>query len=178
MKTDSTLMLKIVAGAVVALFVLDKVIIEPVFHSWGEQGDRIADLHKQVDKGQKLLDREKILRGTWEDMMHANLPAEVSAAEDEAFKAVARWAGSSRITFTNLTKEWQTADNYKTLDFRISANGSQAQIGRFLYELETDHMPVSLDECEITTRDARGTQLTLTAHFSFLRLPEPDKNNR
>ena len=178
MKADRTLILKIGVASSLALLVLDMFVIEPAFHSWGEQTTRIAALKTQVDNGQKLLDREKALRDHWGDMMRANLPEEVSAAEDQAFKAVARWAGTSQITFTNLTKEWQTTDNYKTLDFRISANGSQAQIGRFLYELETDHMPVSLEECEITTRDARGTQLTLTAHFSFLRLPEPDNNKR
>jgi hypothetical protein len=175
MKTEQrTLMLKIAAGAGAALWLLDMFVIEPAYHSWNDQSDRIAALRTEVDNGQKLIDRENALRQHWADMMHANLPEEVSAAEDEAFKAVARWAGASQITFTNLTKEWQTNDTYKTLDFRISANGDQASIGRFLYELESDSMPVSLEECEITTRDAHGSQLTLTAHFSFLRLPETE----
>ena len=179
MKADRTLMLKIAAAGGAALLLLDWFVIEPAYHSWSEQTDRIAALRTQIDNGQKLLDREKALRDHWGDMMRANLPAEGSAAEDEAFKAVARWAGTSQITFTNLTKEWHDpGEGYKTLDFRISANGDQASIGRFIYELESDSMPVSLEECEITTRDARGSQLTLTAHFSFLRLPETGNNTR
>ena len=36
--------------------------------------------------------------------------------------------------------------------------------------MESDKVPVNLDEFEISTRDDRGAQLTMTARFSFLRL--------
>jgi len=60
----------------------------------------------------------------------------------------------------------------------LAATGSQAALSRFLYELESDSsVPVNLEECELTTRDARGSQLTLTARITFLRLKEPSKNS-
>jgi hypothetical protein len=67
--------------------------------------------------------------------------------------------------------QWQdNSDNAKTLEFRATATGTQASLGRFIYEMETDKIPVSLEEYEITTRDEHGAQLTMTARFTFLRL--------
>ena len=59
----------------------------------------------------------------------------------------------------------------RRLEFTISINGDQASIGRFIYEMENDSIPVSLEKCDITSHDTRGAQLTLAATFSFLRLP-------
>jgi Tfp pilus assembly protein PilO len=103
--------------------------------------------------------------------VRANLPTEVSAAENEAFQAIGRWATVSGITFSSLAPQWQTHDEgYDTFECRATATGTQAQLARFIYELESDKVPVSLDEFEITTRDEHGQQLTMTARFSFLRM--------
>jgi len=180
MKTDRTLMLKIAAGAAVGLLLLDWVIIEPVFNRWADQSGRIAALRKQVTDGQKLLDQENTLRNQWTVMTRENPPADNSTAEDAEFKAIARWERDARVVFTSLTKQkaWEhhgdsqhPDQRYDTLEFTISVNGDQASIGRFIYEMESDTIPVDLKSCEITTRDPRGAQLTLAATFSFLRLP-------
>jgi hypothetical protein len=163
--------LKFGAIGMFALLLLDFVVIEPAFAQWKAQSDRIQDLREKVERGQELLDREQTIRSRWTRMQHANLPTEVAAAESQAFQAIARWARVSGITFASLTPQWQDHDEgYQTLECRASATGSQAELSRFIYELETDKLPVSLEECEISTRDERGEALTMTAQFSFLRM--------
>jgi Tfp pilus assembly protein PilO len=163
--------LKIGAISVVGLWLLDFIVITPVVNSWGEQSDRIAALRQKVDRGQQLLDRQDSIREHWARMVGANLPAEVSAAEDVAYQAIGRWAAASGISFASLTPQWQDHDEgYQTFECRASATGTQASLSRFIYEMETDKVPVNLDEFEITTRDDRGALLTMTARFSFLRL--------
>src|SRR5450432_805341 len=168
MKTEQRqTLLKIVAGAIVGLFLLDYMVISPATARWHDQRERIAALREKVQRGQQLLDRENSIRTKWAEMQRANLPKDAATAENAAYKAVARWVGASRISITNLTPQWQNhEEGYDTLECRIAANGDQVSLGRFIYELEIDPMPVNFAECEITTRDPHGTQLTMTGRFN------------
>ena len=178
MKTDRRqLLLKITLAAVAGLFLLDSLVIEPAFHAIGNQIDRIKDLRDKVQRGSQLCARGPSLRDRWAEMLRANLPAD---ADPVTYKAWDRWVRESQISVTSFVpqSQWQTHDEgFETLECRAVAIGSQAALGRFLYELESDtSVPVNLEECEFTTRDPRGSQLTLTARITFLRLKETPKN--
>ena len=131
-------------------------------------------LREKVRQGRQLSERAPSLRERWAGMQKANLPDEESAAENVAVKALNRWERDSQISLSGYTSQWQShEDGFKTFECRVTANGTQATFGRFLYELESDTtLPVSLEECELATRDARGGQLTLTARITFLRLKD------
>ena len=164
-------LLKIGAAAVAGLFLLDRVIVTPATASWSAQSDRIHALEQKVQRGHQLLDRQNGIRSRWDQMVRANLPTEVSAAESKAFQAIDRWARTAGVSFSSLTPQWQHYDaGYDTLECRASITGAQPALGRFVYELETDSIPVNLQEFEMTTRDDRGALLTMTARFSILRL--------
>ena len=172
-------LLPIVAGLCAGLWVLDYAIIEPTLHAWSEQGERIAALQKKVDSGNKLLSREKIIRDRWAEMEHANLPGDDSAAMSEAINAMARWKLASGIGLPSLTPPQQAREDngYDDFEYRATVTGTEASVGRFLYEMETDPIPVNLQECEIASRDPKGEGLTLTARFSFARLTADNGNN-
>ena len=154
------------------LVMLDYVIIEPAIRSWSDQSDRIAVLQKKVDRGQSLLDREDRIRNLWAAMLRANLPPDDSDAEAAAFNDMNRWKIDSGITITSLAPTWQAHedDGYDTFECRAAGTGDQVSIGHFLFDLGTDALPCNLEECEISTRDAHGQQLTMTARFSFARI--------
>jgi hypothetical protein len=44
--------------------------------------------------------------------------------------------------------------------------------------METDALPVNLEDCELGARDNQGSQLTLTARVTFLRLKEAETSSR
>lgn len=168
---DRKTLLMVAAGAVLGLALLDYVVIEPAFQSWHEQGDRIDALSAKVDRGEKLLARETQTRARWAQMQRANLPADNAAAENIAYRAIGRWEADSGITPTSFNPQWQEHDEgYDTYECRVAAVGNQASLAKFIYDLEVDPAPVSLEECEISTRDTHGSQLTMTARFSFIRL--------
>lgn len=172
---DRQTLLKIGAGVGIGLVLLDLVVIEPAIHRWNDQSDRIAALQKKVDRGQSLIDREDRIRNLWAAMLRANLPADNSAAEAAAFTDMNRWKIDSGITITNQAPNWQSHedDGYDTFECRASGTGDQVSIGHFLFDLGVDTLPCNLEECEISTRDAHGQQLTMTARFSFARI-SPD----
>ena len=172
-------LLKIGVGAVVGLFLLDRLVITPAFASWKEQGERLTKLREQVQRGRQLVAREKSLRSRWEDMQRTDMPDDVSVAENEVFQAIGRWTLDSHVTFTNLVPQWRAGeDGCEMFECRASATGDQATLGRLLYEIETDPLPAHVEECELAARDAKGQQLTLTMRFSFVRLVEGGKKNR
>ena len=172
-------LLKVVAGACAGLFALDSFVVEPALHAWSEQGERIAALQKKVDTGNKLLARETIIRDHWAEMKRANLPDDDSAAMSEAINAMARWKLASGIGLSSVTSPQQAREDsgYDDFEYRATVTGTETSIGQFLYAMETDPIPVNLQECEIATRNPKGDELTLTARFSFARLSAADANN-
>jgi hypothetical protein len=171
--------LKLVTGAVVGLFLLDRFVITPAITHWNERSERIAALRKNVQRGRQLIERERSIRDKWNEMLRTDLPDDGSVAENEVFKAMGRWAQESHINFSSLTPVWKShQEGYDTFECRATAAGDQASLGRLIYELETDPLPARLESCELATRDAKGQQLNLTVAFSFIRLSEMARNTR
>lgn len=170
-------LLKIGVGAVVGLFLLDRMILTPAFASWKEQGERLTKLREQVQRGRQLVAREKSLRTRWDEMLRTDMPDDVSVAENEVFQAIGRWTLDSRVNFTNLVPQWRAGEEgCETFECRASATGDQATLGKLLYEIETDPLPAHVEECELSA--SKGTQLTMTMRFSFVRLVEGGKKGR
>jgi hypothetical protein len=169
---DRQQLLKIVAIGMVGLLLLNWIVITPAWNAWKAQSERISTLQDKVDHGRQLREREKNIRTKWAEMQRTDLAEDDSTAVNDAWKAVARWAVSSKITITSATPQWRAHDDdgYTAYECRIAANGDQISLSRFLYEMEVDPAPVALQECEIATRDAKGQQITLGARFSFIRL--------
>ncbi len=165
-------LLKIVAGTCIGLLLLNYAVLNPALAAWSAQSDRIAALQKKVVRGRTLLERETLIRNHWAAMLRENMSADNSTADNDAFKAISRWTTDSNITLSSITPQFQAHDDggYDAFEYRLSAVGDQVAVGRFLYDLGTDAMPCSLEECEITTRDGHGSQLTLSARFSFVRI--------
>lgn len=167
------MMLKIGAGVCGGLLVLNYVVIGPATDAWNAQSDRIAAIRKKVTHGQQLVDREHATRGRWAAMQRTDLPADNSAAEEAVFKAIGRWTTASKVIFTNLAPLWHThEEGYDTLEFRATATGDQASLGRLMYELESDPLPVRLEEAEVSARDPKGQGLSAALRFTFVRLNE------
>lgn len=172
-------LLKIGVGVVAGLFLFDRVILGPATSAWKTQGERLTDLRAKVQRGRQLLEREKSLQGRWAEMLRTDLAEDASAAENEVFKAVGRWARDSRVNFTSLTPQWRNHESgYDTFECRATAVGDQASIGRLIFEIETDPLPARVEDCEITTRDAQGKQLGLSLRFSFVRINEGAKTGK
>lgn len=172
--------LKIIVGAVVGLLALDYLVLSPTIAAWKKQSERLGVLRQKVERGRQLVEREKSIRSRWEEMQRADLHDDSSAAENDVFKALNRWARESRISFTSLTPQWRAHEDsgYDTFECRATATGDQAALGRLLYEIETDPLPAHVEDCEMVTRDPQGKQLTLSLRFSFVRIAAVGKGGK
>ena len=180
MQSDRRILyLKIAVGAVVGLFLLDKLVISTAIGAWKEQTVRLAAIREKVYRGRQLVERERSLRDRWAEMQRTDLPDDGSTAETDVFKAIGKWARDSRVSFSNLTPQWRShEEGYDTFEFRATAAGDQVSLGRLIYEIETDPLPARIDECELTSRDNQGQQVGLTLKFSFVRIAEGGRSGR
>jgi hypothetical protein len=164
-------LLTIAAIAVAALFAGDKLLLTPLINAWKARAARVAELRLQVEDGQAMLNREKVVRTRWEQLRRSTLPSNTSAAEQSFFNTVDRWARDSRVTVNALTPQWKRdAKDYLTLQCRIDASGNLGTLSRFIYNIERDPMAVHLQSLEVGARDKDGQVLSLALQISGLVL--------
>ena len=176
--TKQQRLLAVVAIAMVALFMADKLFFTPLTASWKARSARIAKLKEQVRDGAESLKRETVVREQWEHMRTNTLSSAKPEAESQMLKAFERWAQAGEVAVSSIRPQWKEAeDDYKTIECRADVAGSLPALARFLYQIERDPMGVKVDTLELTTRDNEGAKLALVVQVSGLLLnpPKPKK---
>ncbi len=173
---DRRRLLMIAALGLVGLLALDRLVVAPGLRAWRAQSARLAALREDVNQGTMLADREALLRGRWAEMRDASLPLDPADAEEVVLQAIGRWARGNGVVITDLIPRWRPhPDGHQVLECRASAQGSLVSLARFLHALETDPLPIRLEQFDLAARDDRGQQLTLNARFSGLQVPAAER---
>ncbi len=164
-------LLIIVAGAVFGLLIADALIFTPLTKSWQARAKRITELRKQVDAGEKLLQRADALQSRWAQMQKNALPNNNSAAEQQVLTAFDKWSQDARISVNSITPQWKRdRDELQTLECRVDAAGTVGTLAKFLYNVEHDPMALKIESVEISTRDKDGQNISLGLQVSGLVL--------
>jgi hypothetical protein len=163
------------AIAAIVLFAGDRLILAPLLKAWNGRATRIADLHKNINRAQTMLQREQLprssIRSRWEGMSRNTLTNNPSAAEQQVFKAVDLWAQNSGVMISAVTPQWKhDSDDYMTFECRVDAAGDLGKLSRFLYSAERDPMALKFELVELGARDKEGQQLSLGLQLSALVL--------
>lgn len=169
--------LLILTLGLLALWVGDLVVIEPLI-KWGKsRQSQIAELRQEVKQGKSLIRRETVIRNEWDHIRSNALANDSSQAEQQVLKAFSNWAGDSGVNVNSITPQWQNdQEDYSTLDCRVEASGTLETLSRFLYEIENDPMPLQLETVSLTSSDDKGQSLNLALQISGLALvPQSQK---
>ena len=159
----------------ISLLFGDKLIVSPLIHLWKTHSERITLLQQSLEKGSFLIDRADAIQRMWQDMKKRSLAQEKPNAENQVLNSVNDWARNSGLSVVSLKPRWIESDGQSLqLECRLSATGDMRSLMRFLYEIESDSLALWLEDVEITTRDARGAELDLTARFSGLIVMEEE----
>ncbi len=164
--------LMIVAGAGLALLVLDSILFTPLTNLWQAHSAEIARLQKSVTEGRSLIARSAQLDRVWTEMQNNALPKDAAQAEQDVISAFDRWGRANNIELGSIRPQWKrgATERYSLLECRVDATGSLATLSRFLYELERSPLALRVDSIELTSRDDGGQRLTLGLVVSGLRL--------
>ena len=173
-------LLIILAVTAIALFAGDQLILSPLLKIWNGRATRIADLRKNISRGNSMVQREQLpgqsIRRRWEQMSRNALPNNTSAAEQQVYKAIDLWAQNSGVAISAITPQWKhDSDDYMTFECRVDAAGDLGKLSRFLYSVEQDPMALKLELVELGARDKEGQQLSLGLQLSGLVLNTPTR---
>lgn len=165
----------LIAAAVTAvgLLVADRFVLTPLTALWKAQAEESGELAKQIADGALLVERATTLEERWKEMRRRSLPKSTSDAEDKLLNAVGKWAEDVSLQVDSIAPRWVMSEKEGSrLEVRLSAKGDMESIARFLHRLETDSLPVKLEDVELRPRDEKGQEMTLDARFSGIVLPE------
>jgi Tfp pilus assembly protein PilO len=159
-------------AAVVALWLCDMIVFEPLGKEWSARSTQIRDLSLKVKDGNSLIKSEARLRGRWGDMRTNALAADPSLAGQQVIAAFDNWSRSSGAEVTSIMPQWKNdATNYMTFNCRVEANGTMSALSQFLYDIEKGPMALKLDSVELSSQKSdTGEQLTLGLQISGLAL--------
>lgn len=164
--------LVIAAGAVVALFILDRVVFTPLTAMWKAHSADIARLQKSVSDGRLTIARATQTQRVWSEMQANALPKDPAQAEQDVLSAIDRWVRANNIEITSFRPQWKRGgtDKYSLFECRIDAVGAMPTLSHFIYDLESSPLALHVDSLELTSRDDGGSKLSLGLIVSGLRL--------
>jgi hypothetical protein len=168
---DRQKLLIILTVSVVALFAADQLLRAPLMSAWNARAARITALRNQVSRGRMLMQRERGLRNHWQDMQGRALTNNMSAAEQQVFRAIDSWAQDTGVIVNAITPQWKhDSDDYITYECRVDATGDINRLSRFLYRAEREPLALRLEAVELGARDKEGLQLSLGLQLNGLVL--------
>ena len=107
------------------------------------------------------------------EVFGGNLNRTNSIAEDEVLRAIETWTDDSRILLTSIKPQWQNhEDRYRTYDVRLVAEGTMQQAVRFVHAIESDELPLKIEQLELASREKTGQLVSVSVRFTGLQLGE------
>jgi hypothetical protein len=164
--------LMIVAGAGIALLVLDRAAFTPLARLWKSNAAEIARLRSSVAEGQGLIARAVRLNELWAGIQSQAVPRDQAQSEHDVLASFENWSRSSGVELGSVKPLWRhgPTDESSLLECRLEATGSLGGLSRFLFDLESAHQALRVESAELTSRDDSGRSLTLTIIVTGLRL--------
>jgi Tfp pilus assembly protein PilO len=161
----------VLTAVVVALWLGDMIIFEPLGKLWSSRSAQIKELSTKVKDGNSLIKREKDVRSRWSDMRTNALAANPSLAGQQVIAALDNWSRASGAEVQSIMPQWKNdSTNYMTFNCRVEASGTLGNLSQFLYSIEKGPMALKLDSVELSAHSDTGQQLTLGLQISGLAL--------
>ena len=171
MRNKREKLLLTVALLAVAILIGDRLVLGPLVDSWQARKKEIEKLEENINKGNKLLPREEATMKKWRTYLRDNLNNTNSIAEDEVLRAIEKWTGDSGVLLTSIKPQWQNHDDrYQTYDVRLVAEGTMQEAVEFVHAIESDELPLKIEQLELASREKTGQLINVSIHFTGLQL--------
>jgi Tfp pilus assembly protein PilO len=164
----------VLTGIVVALWLGDMIVFEPLGKLWSSRAAEIRTLSDKVKNGNQMIKSEARYRNRWKDMTANALPSNTALAENQTLTALDNWSRASGAEVTSIMPQWKNdSTNYMTFNCHVQASGTMGTLSQFIYQIEKGPMALKLDSVQLDAHDAAGQQLTLDLQISGLALILP-----
>jgi hypothetical protein len=167
----------IATGIVLGLVILLKLILFPLQDQRLELADKIATAKRDAKQIDDKIKQAESAKKTWSSMSGGHLRRDESEAESSMYNNIRDWASAAQLNLASVKPERapeKEKDFYK-LTFRVTANGSMGQIGRFLSRAQGATIPVRVTDLSVSSRKEGSDDLTLSVAIATI-YPAPEAN--
>jgi len=107
----------------------------------------------------------------WRTYLDGNLNSTDSIAQAQVLRAIENWTDDSEISVQLDKGEWRNhEDRYQTYDVRLVAEGTMQDAVEFIHAIESDKLPLKIEQLELASREKTGKLINVSVHFTGLQL--------
>jgi len=167
-------MITIIVLAACAVFVIDRVAIEPYFDQRQSLKMQLKASQQKLDQADNIFNREKHLRQTLVELS-GSIKSDPSSAEAQLLQVLHDWEQQSAVTNPSFQRIHAGEEHgYTNLTYHISASGNMAAVALLLYQIESAKIPLKVDDVQVSPRHDNGEELTIQVNVSTLSRPEKE----
>ena len=159
----------VVAAVVVGLFLLDRLVIGPIWRWRSDVSQRRQQISGQIQTAQLLLESRDRFQARWDAMLDGGLSRNRSEAERAVYHALRSWAQASGLQLEGIHTEHPIEDGpLSQITFRTRAIGRMQSVTRFLEQIQGAELPVKVTRMRLSSRRPGIDDLALDLHLSTL----------
>jgi Tfp pilus assembly protein PilO len=168
-------MILIVAIVAVVMLIGDKFIVGPISERREELKARKLELQAELQNAQLLFTRQKLMERKWKMLLSDGLRNDAEA-ESKIARALDEWSKQSMLTLSSVKPERIASDKgLKEVTFVVAGTGTLEAISRFLWQIETESLPIKVMDMQLGSTNETGQNMSLQLRLSALCLGSQEK---
>ena len=169
----------IIAVSAVLILVCDRYLLTPILNRRSEISMQKEQLQAQLDESLALLERAKVLKPRWNDMLDSGLSYSVEDTEGKVFRYLENASGSTNFSITSIQPEHlPKQEKFGMIEFMVSGAGSMESVTRFLWEVETANVPLKIETLQLGANNENANVMSLQVNLSSVYLINESQESR
>jgi hypothetical protein len=166
-----------ITGIILGALVLYEFVIEPKLAQIEKLDSDVATATGDLERADSLFSSSRSATKQLAKIAGSGLRRNDSEADSEIRNKTSQWAQESGINGWGIKREGTVNErDFNKITFRAQGSGGMAQIGRFLYRLQTADMPIRIVDMTINSRREGTDDLAIVLGVSTIYLaPESEK---
>jgi hypothetical protein len=163
----------VLAGAAVAILLLNYYILVPLWDARDEAKQRRAGLAGEVFNANLLLDKSREMSIKWQEMVASGMKGQPEETEIQVQRAVDIWSKEAAMKVSSVVRQERSTGNtlLPEMCFHASGEGNLQAVAGFIWRLETAKFPLRIQSFQISSQKPGADDLTVQVDFSTLYAP-------
>ena len=161
----------ILAGAVLAVLVLDRYLITPVLDRRAQMEADLQSAVSKMERAASLLTSRNQMSRRWKAMLDGGLKADPSEAENQVLRVMHEWSRQTGLALASVKPDRSSRDgDLREISFVAVGTGTMEAVGRFLLACQNSAMPLRIQGFQLGSRKDGTDDLSLTLTVSTIYL--------
>jgi hypothetical protein len=151
----------------VALFGLDRIVLQPLTDSLGQMQAEVQQLEAHLDDANLLTRNEALIEQRWRAYRLAGVADTADRARIRVQEQLTAWSQSAGLQLQSLsTGRVATGERFDQIGFTVAGTGSIKAVQRFMWSIRVAPFPLRISSSDIVCRDEQLDRLSLSLRLS------------